>query len=478
MLRHTDAQTESARQLQRTKLAKRARMRAPKAKRSKEEAVPDRSESADGSTTETKCRKLRIFPSTEQRATISLWLDGARYAYNLGVEFFNKERRWGRKTLRDNVPIQNDKWKEKAPERLHAVPYKVRDSALLDIPKACAALKAKEGAMRRDLKFRRSKDRSQSFALETRWLNAKTAGSIWAPVFGTTSDRSIMRTEAGKSLPAMFDHDCRLQYERLTRQYYLCIPTVIARAPEIQGRLRDRIVSIDPGIRTFATCYDPGRCEISEFGIIGGRKDGSAKGTELIGWLSRKSDRLLRDAKLAHGRSRRRIKAAASRIRKRIQDLTAEMHHKLALHLCRSYDVVLIPEFSARSISRKKDRAGGKRRMIGRRTARRLMQQSPYRFRQFLIHKAREHGTHIVVCDEYWTSKTCGSCGMLKQDLGGDKVFACKHCGFTCGRDANAARNILLRYLSVNELDISSHVGDPDPGSESAPAYMGQMGLS
>ena len=48
-------------------------------------------------------------------------------------------------------------------------------------------------------------------------------------------------------------------------------------------------------------------------------------------------------------------------------------------------------------------------------------------------------------------------------------------------RGTHAARNILLRYLSVNELDISLPTnGESDRASGSAPAYiyMGQMGLS
>ena len=283
-------------------------------------------------------------------------------------------------------------------------------------------------------------------------------------MFGTQNDRAMMRTERGKEFPAVFEHDCRLVFERLTNSYYLCVPIECASptsttaavdvlAPETQGRRGD-ITAVDPGIRTFATCYDPGREEVVEWGCIGGRKDGTSKGTELLGWLARKSDRLLRKAKQAHGRHRKRINAVASRIRKRVKNLTDELHKKLALFLCTNYEVVLLPKYSAKGISRKKDRTAGKRRVIGRRTARKLMQMAPYRFRQFLVHKAAEHGTRVVICDEPWTSKTCGMCGRVNLALGGAKTFVCPSCHATSGRDAQAARNVLLRYISVNQINV------------------------
>ena len=43
-------------------------------------------------------------------------------------------------------------------------------------------------------------------------------------------------------------------------------------------------------------------------------------------------------------------------------------------------------------------------------------------------------------------------CGRVKADLVGDKTFQCPVCGVRYDRDAGAARNILLRYFSLNEL--------------------------
>jgi putative transposase len=69
-------------------------------------------------------------------------------------------------------------------------------------------------------------------------------------------------------------------------------------------------------------------------------------------------------------------------------------------------------------------------------------------------------GTRIEICDEQYTSKTCGSCGRLNETLGASKTFQCAHwmCERVVDRDHNAARNILLRYLAVNDITVGDWV--------------------
>jgi putative transposase len=420
---------------------KKAKAASPEMKRAKKEKVPQQ---------EMKCRKLQLFPTTAQKATMKMWLAGARFAYNLGVEHVNKTHRWGLKSVRDGARVTDEEWEKNAPPHLKKVPYKIRASALLDIPKACATLKAKEGSMHRTLKFRTERDHSYSVTLEHARLNTATNRSMWSPIFGTTKNRNVMAVESGKSLPAKFSHDCRLVYERLSQKFFLCIPeSLVAVAPaSLNSGRRGAILAIDPGIRTFVTGYDPVQQMVFKCGNVGGRKNGETKGTELLGWLARKSDRLLAKSKIVHGRHRRRIRAVATRIRERIRHLVEELHHKLALEICRSYEVVLLPKFSAKHIACRKTR------VIGKRSARKMMQMAPYRFRQTLLHKSREYGTIIILCDEYWTSKTCGVCGMIDPNLKDAKIFNCPHCRVITDRDTNGARNILLRYIAINNLRV------------------------
>ena len=351
-----------------------------------------------------------------------------------------------------------DHWKRQAPERLWAVPAKIRDAAVMDVQKACAALEAKEMTFKRQLKFRTSKDKSQSISIESIMLNCKTANSVFAPIFGTVEDRTVMRTEDGKMLPNVFESDVRVQRERLSGRFFICIPVEISTTPnreasesgpETQGPAlalslleKDRagmIAAIDPGIRTFATVYDAGRERIVKW----------ASGNRLLKWLARKIDRLERAAASAPRRKTRlAIHRLANRVRRRATNLTRELHHKLARWLCQTFEVVLLPKFSVRDISRR-ERKNKKRRVIGKKDVRMLYAMAPYTFRMFLQHKAREFGTSVIFCDEYYTSKTCTSCGMLDHSLGGKPVYRCPCCRVEYDRDAGAARNILLRYIAT-----------------------------
>ena len=85
---------------------------------------------------------------------------------------------------------------------------------------------------------------------------------------------------------------------------------------------------------------------------------------------------------------------------------------------------------------------------------------SHYRFRQRLLNKSREYPwCSIIICDEAYTSKTCGECGFIHNKLGGSKVFDCPQCGEVQDRDMNGARNILLRYETLN---YNREVDHPD----------------
>ena len=117
---------------------------------------------------------------------------------------------------------------------------------------------------------------------------------------------------------------------------------------------------------------------------------------------------------------------------------------EILLNLCTHYDVILIPEFNVQLMVTKRAKNGSWARKISKNTSRLMMRH--YQFRQRLIQKAREAGKVLLVVDEAYTSKTCSQCGHQNNSLGSSKVFRCP-CGSVMDRDANAAKNILLRNI-------------------------------
>ena len=142
------------------------------------------------------------------------------------------------------------------------------------------------------------------------------------------------------------------------------------------------------------------------------------------------------------------MRRAAWRIRKRIQNLTSEAHRKVALDLCRHYDVILLPEFQVSEMVPRQQRK------IGRKTVRQMLLWSHYKLRKRILDKAEEYGRVVHLVGEEYTSKCCGLCGKLNHGLGGNKQFRCvdAQCGYTLDRDFNGARNILLKNLDDCEL--------------------------
>jgi len=81
-----------------------------------------------------------------------------------------------------------------------------------------------------------------------------------------------------------------------------------------------------------------------------------------------------------------------------------------------------------------------------------------YELRRQLEYKAKRHGVKIVIVDRWFpSSKTCSSCGCIKDDLKlSDRVFVCADCGFELDRDLNAACNLaaLVEPRNTRELPV------------------------
>ena len=80
----------------------------------------------------------------------------------------------------------------------------------------------------------------------------------------------------------------------------------------------------------------------------------------------------------------------------RLRHLVDELHHQTAHWLATTYDAILLPKFSTKSVATKRD--GGRwKRKITKKTVSNLYSLAHYRFRQFLQHKAAQHGSLLII---------------------------------------------------------------------------------
>jgi putative transposase len=355
-----------------------------------------------------KSKKIRITPTTTQKAILKHWFGVSRYVYNKTVEYLKQ-------------PNTKANWKEikggilsNLPEWAKTVPYQIKSIAVKD---ACTAVReAKKKTTNGQpsfVKFRSKKDRVQSFYVPSSAIKEK---GVYHTKLGVLNYR--------ERLPEVIK-DSRLILHR--GQYFLCVSTETQVTPtESQGG----IVALDPGVRTFLTFYSPtcfGKLADGDFSRI----------QRLCHYL----DQLLSKASKATSRRKRRIKKACDRMRTKIDNLIKEVHHQVANWLTKEFDVILLPTFETSKMS---SRAGRK---LSSKTVRAMLTWCHYRFQQFLLHKAKERNKTVLLVNESYTSKTVSWTGEIVENLGGRKKIKSPSTQEWMDRDLNGALGILLKAL-------------------------------
>jgi IS605 OrfB family transposase len=190
------------------------------------------------------------------------------------------------------------------------------------------------------------------------------------------------------------------------------------------------VVALDPGCRNFQSWYsDNGSC-----GSIG-------KFKRLEDMLERADDikSALDGRQYSNSKWRRHRRRSMLRIFQKVRNCVSDLHNKFAKFLVESFRLILIPEFKS------KEMVEGSR--LRSKTCRSMMTWSHYRFKQTLLNMAQKFtDVHVRICNEAYTSKTCGRCGHIRSHFTSE-TFTCPSCSFKGHRDILASRNILLRAL-------------------------------
>jgi putative transposase len=373
-------------------------------------------------------KKIRLYPSRHQKKKLQSWFGVVRWTYNRCVAALKNNLVQPTKkalrafTVNDNS-LNEFPWAKE-------VPYDIRDeSGMTDVLKAIGSNKAKiqKGTLKKfDLAFRSAKAPQQSIVVQKKhWKHKK---GKYSDVFGA----SVLKSS--EKLPENLQHDSRLVKDNLGHYYLcLCIPSMESENQAPASRLHNTI-SLDPGCRTFMSGYD------ADGTLIEWGKGDMGRIHRLCAHLDKLQSRC---GQVNHSK-RYRLRRASKRLREKVKNLVREVHKKCSTWLCRNYRRILIPIFEvANMVQRKK-------RKINSKVVRSLLTWSHYKFRERLIHKAKEHAwCKVVVTEEPYTSKTCTNCGWVDKKLGSKKDFTCQECRVIIDRDSNGARNILIRYLTL-----------------------------
>ena len=370
-----------------------------------------RVEFTDSENTVQRSRKIRVYPNKEQKTILSNWFGASRFAYNKTVEFLKQpdtKAQW--KSIKTDLMHDMPEWSKE-------VPYQIKSVAIRD---CCQAVSAAKKKFKQTGKFNEVKFRSKK----------RGDNNLFIPQTAV-SENGVYHTVLGKLKTAepllKPTHDCRMVLQN--GRYFVVVPIDVAvKRPENQ---RLSACALDCGVRTFQTVFS------KELILKVGEHD-----FQRIFRYCYALDKLISRKKKERSD---KFNKAMQRIRWKVRDLIDEIHNKLALTLCRLFDVVYIPSFETHDMVSK----------LKHKTSRAMLGWAHYRFKMKLKSKAEEYSCKVIDCTEEYTSKTCGNCGTENQ-IGGKEVWTCKHCGCVHDRDINGARNILLKQMFLAMRDPST----------------------
>ena len=264
------------------------------------------------------------------------------------------------------------------------------------------------------------------------WLDDKTikndGGSIRImPSLLKNYSKVRMSRKSFSKIPKLITSDAKIQLDH--GKYYLILTVESAAASSNDNRLHS--CALDPGVRSFMTGY-------------------SAEGTvfkygehmyPVLDKFYKKLDKLQERMKTARKKAMKGMRSKVAKLYRKLKNQVIDLHTKCAVMLCQNFKHVLLPKFETSNMLSKPG--------LHHSTKRKMQTLSHFRFQTKLREIAQRYKTNIVEVDERYTTKTCGSCGIM-QDVGSKKIFSCS-CGYELDRDIHGARNIFLKSTTIGQ---------------------------
>jgi putative transposase len=158
---------------------------------------------------------------------------------------------------------------------------------------------------------------------------------------------------------------------------------------------------------------------------------------------NKSSGQLTRQEKSKMRRQLTKVRRKYYNAEARSLECVKHIHYRVAHYLCQRHEQLIMPDFSRSGVVQGKLRPNIKRRLTMLRFG---------KFTERLKQVSTAYHVRLFSGSEAYTSKQCGQCGHLNENLGGKEVFTCSRCSATADRDVHAARNIFLRFCEKHSL--------------------------
>ena len=263
---------------------------------------------------------------------------------------------------------------------------------------------------------RKGKDRPSFYVANDKFSVA--GKTVRLPKIGTVRMREPLRF-SGKINSARVVEECG--------RWFLCISVDVGELHK--QRTGAGVVGVDLGVKALAT--------LSTGETVENPKP-LHKAQERLRRANRKLHRRVKGS-----RNRNKQRRVVAKIHRRIRNIRHDVLHKLTTRLAKNHGTVVIEDLNVSGMVK------------NHRLAQAISDASFREFRTLLTYKSVLYGTRIVVADRFFpSSKTCSSCGLVKDKLSlGERTFACE-CGLRIDRDLNAALN--LRSLAGASGEVTT----------------------
>ena len=365
-----------------------------------------------------KTYRFRIYPNKEQEVLLNKHFGCSRFVYN----YFLNERK---------EQYQKDKKSDN---------YYVQAKTLTELKKQEDTIWLKE-VNSQTLQFAlRSLDTAyvnffRGNAQFPKFKSSKDKNTFTVPQFGKMEDGKIILPKFKEGIKVKLHREVKGEIGKMnitktpTGKYYVSIFTEYK--IEVLPKTNKQ-VGIDLGLKDFVITSDNKKFKNNKY------TKKYAKQLKIA------QQHLSRKQKGSNGFEKQKLKVA--KIHEKIASCRLDTLHKVSKELVKSYDFISIEDLNVKGM------------LKNHKLSKHIADASWGNFVTLLQYKCDWYGKELVKVNRFYpSSKTCGDCGWINQELKlSDREWTCKSCGAVHDRDVNASRNILKEGLKIFGQGLSN----------------------
>jgi putative transposase len=361
-----------------------------------------------------KAYKFRIYPNKTQRELIGKTFGSVRYFWNKQVEIFNSYN------------------KDSNPLLIFPTSTAIRNELSWMKEVSAAAIQQKELDFKTFKKQFFSKDRKKALGhAQFKKKGNNESFRLPYPKFNLNQELGTIRLEKIGQVKITLDRTIPIDAKFMSVTVSMNTSNQLFASVLVEQKIEqlektEKSIGIDVGIKEFLVQSDGS--------IVANPKYFRKNQAKLKGMQRRLN-------KKKKGSTRRKkAKLKVAKLHQKTANQRDFFLHNVSTSIVKNYDIIGIEDLNVAGMVK------------NHKLAKSISDASFSKFKLMLEYKADWYGKKVVKVGKFYpSSKTCSSCGAIKQDLTlNDRVYECACCGLSMDRDHNAAINIKNEALRVS----------------------------